>query len=202
MTNKFILPIVIFIVTLAGIFFWLTPLYQDWSLKREELALVKERADQLDQALVRVEAFDPDQRFQELSKLNQAMPVGIGDQDLLVTLEGMTMNNGLLLNSVNINEIKDAKKELLALQGEGSAATGAVLASKASEKYKKVTLTLDLLGDYSSFKGFLKACEQNVRVLNIKEVKFTAGNTSSSGSAQPGNTFRFLVDIETYYLPE
>lgn len=164
--------------------------------------MVKERADQLDQALVRVEAFDPDQRFQELSKLNQAMPVGIGDQDLLVTLEGMTMNNGLLLNSVNINEIKDAKKELLALQGEGSAAAGAVLASRTSEKYKKVTLTLDLLGDYSSFKGFLKACEQNVRVLNVKEIKFTAGNTSSSGSAQPGNTFRFLVDLETYYLPE
>ncbi len=200
MTNKLILPIIIFVVTLAGIFFWLVPLYQNWSLEKDELALIEEQIEQLKQATAKVGSFNVDQHFQELTKLNQAMPVGIGDQDLLVTLEGLALNNGLLLNSVNVNEVKDAKQELLSLQGANGAPAGAALGAGTNKRYKKITVSLDLLGDYTSFKGFLKGCEQNVRVFNLKEVKITNGD--SSGSAPSGNTFKFLVDIETYYLPE
>ena len=142
--------------------------------------------------------FDEQNYFEELSKLDYAFPVDSGRAELTVMLETLTVNNGLLLNSVKFTENRKSGLDPIDLSQEAARAKAEATVSDS----ERVSLEIELSGTYGSFKNFLKNCEENARVLNIQEVGFGA-QKSSAVVSQPGQEaviFDFKIKMETYFL--
>jgi len=113
-------------------------------------------------------------------------------------LETLTVNNGLLLNSVKFTENRKSGLDPIDLSQEAARAKAEATVSDS----ERVSLEIELSGTYGSFKNFLKNCEENARVLNIQEVGFGA-QKSSAVVSQPGQEaviFDFKIKMETYFL--
>ena len=59
--------------------------------------------------------------------------------------------------------------------------------------YKKVQISLDLVGKYPVFVNFLKLLEQNLRLYDIFEI------TAAESTTSPGNV-NFIIKMYAYYL--
>lgn len=176
------------------LFFLALPGYRHWSEKRGQLATAQAKVSELENVIATVGNFNEEDYLETLNKIKQALPFDLGEEDLLVTFETAATNNGLLLNSIDISEEKEKKQELINLTGEAGQQV-----STPKSKTKKALVQLDLLGSYPSLKRFLQDCETNVRVLNVRNIRFAIPALSGE-TTQDAEVFKYMIEIETYYL--
>ncbi|KKR21074.1 MAG: hypothetical protein UT48_C0014G0008 [Parcubacteria group bacterium GW2011_GWE2_39_37] len=103
---------------------------------------------------------------EQIKRIDALLPNEPGGEKLLAQFEAITANSGVVLTSINYSLVEDAKGGL-----------------------SRVKIILGLSGvDYGSIKNFLSILENNLRLINVTDLNFTA----SGGSAK-------LV-LEAYYL--
>lgn len=125
-----------------------------------------------------------------LEKLQVALPESLEVSQLLVQLEALAVENGLLVRSMEILEAPEAAPGQAALQAPG-AVTPAALTGALPPKVKKVNVLMQLgKSDYSSFKSFLQAVESNLRLLDMVSFNFDPKSD------------RQTVNLVTYYYKE
>ncbi len=198
MRKEPIYTIIILMVVFSIVYWGATPFFREWQGAKAELAVINEKLAAAAQIKAEVGAFDEQNYFEELSKLDYAFPVDSGRAELTVMLETLTVNNGLLLNSVKFTENRKSGLDPIDLSQEAARAKAEATVSDS----ERVSLEIELSGTYGSFKNFLKNCEENARVLNIQEVGFGA-QKSSAVVSQPGQEaviFDFKIKMETYFL--
>ena len=102
---------------------------------------------------------------EQIKRIDALLPNEPGGEKLLAQFEAITANNGVVLTSINYSLVDDAKG------------------------LSKVKIVLGISGvDYGSIKNFLSNLENNLRLINVTDLNFTA----SGGNAK-------LV-LEAYYL--
>ena len=111
----------------------------------------------------------------DLARINQALPQGKDVAGLLVQLQNLAENNGLLLASVSVND-----------------PTEAMAGKDGKSDIQQLSVNLSLIGSqnnvYRQLKGFLNSLETNLRLFDVSAVYFTPGSPA------------FSVNLITYYL--
>lgn len=174
--------IIIFILILVfiGIVLLLDlPVYSKFAflngeIKRQE-QLLKDKQEVIAKANQLKEDYDTYK--DELKKVSYALPSGKEIPNLIVQLEALVSENGLVLESLNF--VEEAKKT----KGE----------TELSMPYKSLGVSLSTIGTYESFESFLKALELNIRLMDIKLISFSSGKSEVEG------VFTFSVDLIVYY---
>jgi len=110
----------------------------------------------------------------DINKLNLVVPNKENSDEIIVNLEAMAKENGIFLDSVAFQS--------RASQSSASADLG---------KVNILQISLNASGSYEAFRNFVKALENNLRIMDIKLVKF--------GQQEQQGDFKINLGIDTYY---
>ena len=171
-----ILPFILFFTAFAIGFWVLWPLYGDIAAAT---LLRKQNQDNLTQRKKLTENLERlisqyNERERDIASLNKAIPNGQNIPELLVNLEALASENGLIFENVNFKP-KDLK----------------------APGIKTLTMDINVKGSYPDFLNYLKALEKSLRIFDVTSVSFS-GISPGQANAKIGNT-GFNLKINTYY---
>lgn len=180
--------IIILILALVGVIVFLdVPAVQGILRLKKDIKIQKETLLEKQDFLAKLETLKKD--YQEnkdiVEKVDYILPSGKDEPNLIVQLEALAIEGGLVLEGF---EIIPSQEGII-----GKAQGVRVQAESDSKKYKSLTVTLKLVGDYSSLKKFLGEVENNVRLMDVESIDF---------SPQSGLDFQFFnfdISLKTYY---
>jgi len=164
----------VFAVAIIGsIVFLSIPTFQSISALKKQIEINQKTLDEekvfISKVETLIEKYDLNQ--ETFKKLDFILP---GDPDvpnLIVQLEALTKDNGMILNDMQISSV------------EGEKTVG----------YGTITISLKLSGDYQTFRNFLQAAENNIRLADIDSINLV--NKEDNGVF----TFEYDVNLNTYY---
>jgi Tfp pilus assembly protein PilO len=171
-----ILPLILFIAVAAIIFWALLPL---WHSTQAALGLKKENENNLVQRKKLVANLELligqyNERASDLTPFSKAIPVGQNIPELLINLEALASENGLIFSGVNFKP-EDLK----------------------APNVKTLIMEVKVKGSYPAFQNYLKAVEKSLRLFDVTSVSFS-GVAPGQGNANPNN-LDFNLLINTYY---
>jgi len=209
--NKPITIIIIF-VALTALVAWqyFMPVFDKVSVLRGDLKTWQAKLDETQVLGRKLESLKKkyDAMPEVIQRVSQAITKGDDVPGLLVQLEQLASQNGLILNDLNfaVQEVKKSKKTAAVTSEEGatpdSSMTGAAVSGAATQKsstpagVKVLGIDLSLTGSQNSFKTFLSAIEENLRIMDVMTINF-AGKGSSSASESASQDFS--ITLNTYF---
>lgn len=182
---KNLIIIVLLIAFIAILFLLDWPTYNQNALLRGRVKMFKQALEEKKELVVKVNQLKEiyESHKDELKKVYYVLPFEKDIPNLIVQFEALASENGLILEEIEFAQIKTEAKS--SKKGEGTE-------EKKEKDYKELGVSLGLNGTYESFKGFLEALELNVRLMDIKSIKFSFQKEETS-------IFSFSVDLEVYY---
>ncbi len=173
---KIILVLIVSLFLFAGYLFIVLPKYKQISFDIEAGGR-KENLEYLNRQkyynqLKKLQAEYLKINVSDINKVNIMLPDKKDIESLLPEIEGIILKNGLLLTSIQVENMGGAPTD-----------------KGISQEIKKIKININVVGtDYVGFKNLLKAIENNLRLMDINNLSFDpTGNTTS-------------LDITTYYL--
>lgn len=136
----------------------------------------------------------------DLAKINKILPSEVNTQSLFVEVDKLIRDAGFTLKKISINEVKSEITELIEFQVQDIMDFDVL-----DDRVGALDVTLSVEGGgYNEFKGLLKRIEENVRLMNIISVDFSAlserGYVGQSGDDISEKSYSF--NIRTYYLSD
>lgn len=217
------LILIILLAATGAVVFWLVwPAYNQVAISRQELASWEGKVKDALATAGRLETLAKDYQASEseVERVYLSLPKGEDLPGLLVQFGALSQNNGLILESIGFSKLeKAAQKRVSPLATEdvvpgGKAATvgpaaPAPTVSPAAERPSQpapaqntVRVSLALTGSVSSFSHFLKAVENNLRLMDAAAVSFTTGGqekVSASQAASKAESIKFSLALDVYY---
>lgn len=201
--NKPTIIIIVFI-TLAALVVWqyFMPALDKVLVLREDLKLWQGKLGETQVLSQKLETLK--QKYEAMSdqvdRVNQALPKGIDTPGLLVQMEQLASQNGLILNDVTLTmPVVPKAKKATVLSEDGTAVP--VATPKAVQKsalpagVKNVIVNLSLSGSQDSFGTFLSALEENLRIMDIVKIDFSEKGSLESVQASKD----FKISFNTYF---
>jgi len=106
----------------------------------------------------------------DINKINQLLPDALGQEELMAEMEMLVERNGLLLKSLTIEEIKEAK----VLVTPATEIKPEDKADSLPSGLGKARVNLEVMGvTYGGLKNFLATIESNLRLLDIINLDFS-----------------------------
>ena len=183
MNKQGILCFILIIVAIWVGWQYLMPAFDKAASLREEQSVWQKKLSETQNLSKKLEVLRKkyNSMIAESEKIAQAIPLKEDLPGLLVQLEELTSQNGLILDNVNFSaEVNDTRKT----------ATG----------IKSLTVNLSLSGGQTSFKDFLKAIENNLRIMDVSSFSVkgqTSFSSTVSGSGAPSEGFK--LSLITYF---
>jgi Tfp pilus assembly protein PilO len=110
-----------------------------------------------------------------IEKLEFVLPDDQSVPSLIVQFEALANNNGMILSDVMFAEEEETEEN--------------------SSDHKTLKINLKLSGRYESFKNFLTATENNMRLIDVDSINFQAETESEDTTT----SFDFSVTLKAYY---
>ena len=159
---------IIFMGAAAMIFFmWTQPILG-------EIKLLNEKQQTLNSALSNFTEFQKQEKEilekynatskEDLAKIDKFLPSMANATDLVVEVESMTRNNGLILKDIDVKNPEENQKSTFEEKKTG---TGSI------------SVSMKVAGPYKSFISFLGNLEKNLRLIEIERITFLAGDADS-----------------------
>ncbi len=114
------------------------------------------------------------ERNSDIASLNKAIPSGQNVPDLLVNLEAIASENGLIFKSVNFKP-KDFK----------------------AQGIKTLITEIKVEGSYTAFLNYLKALEKSLRIFDVTSVSFSGVSPGQIGAKI--DNLEFNLTVNTYF---
>jgi hypothetical protein len=193
---KYILPIILVGVTVAGFFTLTSPYYEDALLKKEQVASYNEALSnskalesERDKLTLKYNSFDTE----DLSKLHKLLPDNVDNIRLILEIEKIASPYGMILKDVKYDAVN---KEDNAVAAEGTVKNTKVASSK---DYGVWNLEFSTQGTYNNFVNLVKNLENNLRVVDISSIQFSS-NADSGLSPSLSEVYKYSFKIKTYWL--
>ena len=173
-----ILPLILFIAAAAIIFWVLLPL---WHSTQAALELKKENENNLAQreklsANLERLIGQYNERASDLASFSKAIPVGQNIPELLISLEALASENGLIFSGVDFKSENENLK---------------------APNVKTLIMEVKVKGSYPAFQNYLKAVEKSLRLFDVTSVSF---NGIAPGQTNINlNNLEFNLSVNTYY---
>lgn len=173
----FILPTILFLAALAIGYWVLMPLYgyigvaletkiQNKNVLVERQKLVANLAQLMGQY---------NERASDVAFFDRAIPVGQNIAELLVNLEALASENGLIFSSV------DFKSKELEVNG-----------------VKTLLMEIKLKGLYPALQNYIKALEKSLRIFDVVSISFSGISPEQLG-IKTSSEIDFTLSVNTYY---
>lgn len=196
--SRLLLTVVFLGAALAAALFFLRPEWQRFrSLGQEagELEEISREFDELtanrDRLLDLVNSISKD----NLTRLELVLPQGPKSSQFLSALESLALENGVALRRIDLTSPEPAARAEVPARGGSSqprpAANNQAAARGEAKGVQVLPFNLQISGSYVSFKKFLASVEQNLRLIDVEEITFSA-----SGKAE---LLDFSIKAKTYY---
>ena len=143
------------------------------------------------------------QNYFQAEKIPLVLPKGKDIPGLIVQLDVLTSINGFILNSIDFSDsvsaaakqktvsptTKKEKEEAVSFNKPG------LPAETIKPEYQSLRINLSLTGKVGSLKNFLKASEENLRIMDIEKISFD----NSKGVGELSEYKEFNIGLITYY---
>lgn len=185
MPKLFITLILISGAVLVGAFY-LRPQWQEFKLLRQETENLRNLSSELDELMQNRDALIQTLNSvsrEDLRRIDLALPQGARSAEMLALLEVLAQKNNVLLRQVDLVEESAAGKG-------GQPRPGGISTPAPSGPYQELPVTLSVLSPYEAFKSFLDDLENNLRIIDVTGLSFTASGR---------NQFDFTIKAKTYY---
>lgn len=103
-------------------------------------------------------------------KIEVALPVKAGIPEVLVQISALASQNGLLLGNINFS----------------------IPEKDRAKNYSPVIINLQVSGNYEALKTFVVALEQNLRIIDVQGLSFSAVQ-------EEGSSMDFSMTLVTYF---
>jgi Tfp pilus assembly protein PilO len=193
---RYILPIILIGIAVAGFFILTNPLYKDISLERGQVASYNEALDnskaleaERDKLTQKYNSFDPE----NLSKLQKLLPDNVDNIRLILEIEKIASPYGMVLKDVKYNVTDDdttTPQAVGAIQGGGNS---------LPKDYGIWNLEFSTQGTYNNFVNFVKDLENNLRIVDISSVQFSSNVGMGLNPSLP-EAYKYGFKIRTYWL--
>lgn len=204
-TKQVLILILLLAATSAAMFWLVWPGYLAVGGLKEQVLSLAERIKEAEDLAVKIKSLSAKQNTADLSRIMFALPDKRDEAGLLIQLDELAAANGLILTSIGF--APEAKQtgapRLQPADAEQAPQAGSGQAAPPPLPYKTIGISLALSGSVDAFRNFLRAAENNLRLLDIKSVDFSAagpeGASAPAEGAQGGEAMAFSVEMETYY---
>lgn len=193
---RYILPVILIGVAIAGFFLLTDPFYKSISLERGQVASYNEALDnskaleaERDKLTQKYNSFDPE----NLSKLQKLLPDNVNNIRLILEIEKIASPYGMVLKDVKY----DATNDTVATSPTIGVAKGGT--NSLNKDYGTWNLEFSTQGTYNNFNNFVKDLENNLRIVDISSIQFSSGGKIGlSPSLQ--EAYKYNFKIRTYWL--
>lgn len=193
------------------VFLLILPAWDSLSNTRSGLSQQEDRLMEIQEVATKIKQLDEEYQgnIEDLQKLVAFLPNKEELPSLLVQLESLASANGLIMESVDFTEV--SKQKATAGQSKISSESGEIASTKtkneqlaqeevtpevvAAEPYKILSVNLQLIGGYNSFKNYLRAVEKNLRLMDVVSFNFS----TQAGQTTVQTIFSFRININVYY---
>ncbi|MEK7089027.1 MAG: hypothetical protein AAB913_02770 [Patescibacteria group bacterium] len=193
---RYILPIILIGIAIAGFFTFTNPFYENVLLEREQVASYNEALNnskaleaERDKLTQKYNSFDPE----NLSKLQKLLPDNVDNIRLILEIEKIASPYGMVLKDVRY----DATNKDTAISR--TMTTTQVVKDSLGKDYGVWNLEFSTQGTYNNFINFMKDLENNLRVADISSIQFSS-NASMGLSSSLSEAYRYSFKIKTYWL--
>lgn len=181
MSIKKYIPIILvlfFILLIGGGYFLISPKFQELRRKKLEVGIQDEEFRRKEEHFLNLKNTleQLSQYENQISKINSALPSRPLEPDILNYLQKLSSENGLILKDINAAGIFGVK-------------------GIPGEKIKKLPISVDLIGSYTSLKSFILAIYKSARIIEIKSISFS--NIAGEGEMAQ-DLFNFNLGLETH----
>jgi len=121
-----------------------------------------------------------------IDKIDFILPLKEDIPNLLVQVEALVLEQGLILDKLEVTTPTEETG------GGVSLAENRAKKETSTTKYNTLNIDLGFTGDYSALKNFLKATEENMRLIDINSIGI-------SPESEASGIFRFDLSLKTYY---
>lgn len=153
---------------------------------RKNIKNEKEMFLEKQETLAKVEKLGEDYKADEenLKKVNYILPSNKDIPNLIVQLEALAFEGGLILENFDLSTTEE--------KAVSKAAEIRTQEEIQVKNYQTLVIDLKLIGDYSGLKSFLRAIEENIRLMDIESITL-------SPQSEESLLFDFEIIIKTYY---
>lgn len=183
-TKKFILPLAV-LISFSLIIWLVRPVYYqvkalkgEFKTKTGTLFIREKVTGDLEKIKETFEDLE-----EELNKVTYALPSEPETAELLIQLEALANENGLLLKAISFQEVSEEISEEVTDKP----------AKVSDEIPKSVLVNLQLTGTYEAFKNFLEALEKSLRIMDVLSIRF------EPLSEELSNLYSFTLEIKAYW---
>ncbi len=184
--NLFVV-LIITVLAAAGYYLFLEPEFKQIKPK-SDLDEVEQYRDYLNNYLLKLQEMETLSReiTDDVSdKIEKILPDNQDIPGLFVQLQAIAVENGLVLNSIDIAEDEEEPEE-------AAAGAGLAITTSAGNEIKRLNIAMDITGaTYDKLKSFLSMVEYNLRLFNVDEIAFDVSENSA---------LSYIVNLKTYYL--
>lgn len=203
--SRLIIASVFFLAALGIGFFYAMPEWERFQSLGAEIAQLSAASEDLDSLIA-----DRDNLLnlingitkEDLDRVDQVLPQGARASDFLVAVESLTAANGMGLKRIDLvspqkaSAVSEGNPQAALPRPSVEAESGAALAAAREGTgdvpgVRALPFTVEVSGDYTSFKKFLAALEKNLRLIDIEQISFTA--------KEKDDTIEFTLRAKTYY---
>lgn len=178
----------IFIIIIISVFLYLIvdPKYKEYKvLKAQEqenqktLALIKDLKQERNNLESKYKAISVEERI----KLEKVLPDTVDNVRLLVDIKEIAKKKNILIKSIDVSggptsDSKNTKQNTVAVQ-------------KGPARYGTLTIAFSFSASYKTFIDFMNELERSLRLVDIRDVSVSAGNS---------DIYNYSLKVETYWL--
>lgn len=185
--TRLIFNVVILIASIAVVFIYIKPTYEDSysgivALQEKKANLLQARSDLdvLKKKQTELFALRNEISQNDLNRLERMLPKEINQVLFIMELDTIARDQGMSLKNIKFN---DAKKEATAL---------ATPSATPKKTYETFTVTFDISGRYQNFNTFLGLIEQGLRVTDVTSITLVANDKV--------DIYQYTVKVQTYWM--
>lgn len=184
------------------VWFFLYPAWQGLAQSQQDLTFWQERVVETEAAKQKYLELKTEYELlqNEETKIIDALPEEGDLPSLLVQLEALASQNGLILNSISFvypEKSSRSASPTYSYDGEGNAIMPASEEqSSPLASVKTIMIDLGLNGNFTALKNFLKAVENNLRLTDVDNISFSS---ASGGQEITGSAGKLSVKLKVYF---
>ena len=195
---KFLTPIILGAIAIAGFVLFTGPLYRDLGSLRAQVASYDEALNnsktlenERDKLTKKYNSVEPT----NLAKLEKLLPDNVDNIRLILEIEKIALPFGMSLKDVQYEAVaKEVPTE------NGAIASGGATGQLSNNKnYGSWELSFATQGTYGNFVNFLKDLERNLRIVDVSSIQFIS-DVGTGANPNFAEVYRYVIKIKTYWL--
>ena len=191
MIKKFV-PIILILIFATIVIFLNVPGVQKILDTRKQIDSRKQALIEEQELITKVENLVKlyEDNKESVDKINYIIPSGEDIPNLIVQLEALAFEQGLVLGKIEMTS-----------RETGQEGGGDTQQEKPAEGYKILTINISMMGTYTAIKNYLLAVEENMRLMDVNSLKFSSKSGAEEGEEISPETqiFDFNLTMNTYY---